>query len=150
MSGSKPDQSAPGEREAPAAAADRGQLRRGIAGQLVGDGVLHLAGALVEGHDARAVALHAVHVESPGVLRLGRAAADHHDQQVALDDRRAAHAEEVLHDAELPGRIDLPQRLAVLGAHAVEHPLGAEQIDAVRRRSPASSAGRCCSPARSS
>src|SRR5262249_34579887 len=40
-------------------------------------------------------------------------------------------AEEVLHDAELRLRIDLPQRLAVRGSDAVQHPFGAVGVDAV-------------------
>ena len=62
---------------------------------------------------------------------LRRAAADLGDQQIAFDDRRAADAEEVLHDAEL-GRWCRPSRLqlAVVGSQAVEHPFGAIDVDA--------------------
>src|SRR5262249_5251407 len=121
------DQTAAGEQEAPAAAADGGQHRAGIAGQLIGDAVLDLAGVLVEGDQAAAVALQVLEVHA---VAAGRAAADLHQQQVALDDRCADDAEEVLDDPELLPRVHLPDEFAVGRPHAVEHALGAVDVDA--------------------
>src|SRR5262249_24583250 len=121
-------QAAAGEDEAPAPFADRGRDRRGEAGQLVADLVLDLAGVLVEGDQPGAVAFEVL--EGDGVAALG-AAADLHQQQVALDDRRAAAAEEVLDDADLLLGVDLPELLAVADADAVEHALGAEDVPPV-------------------
>src|SRR5207245_11070151 len=64
----------------------------------------------------------------------GRADADHDEQQVAFDHRGASDAEEILHDAEFLGRVHLPQFFGLLIVNvlqAVEHALGAEDIDAV-------------------
>ena len=76
----EPDQPAAGKHEAPAPAADRRQSRRGVAGQLVAERVLHFARSLVKGHDPRAVAHRAIQVEASQVLAFGRASANHHDQ----------------------------------------------------------------------
>src|SRR2546421_236058 len=43
----------------------------------------------------------------------------------------AADAEEVLDHAEILARIDLPDRLAVVGRDAVEHAFGGVDVDAV-------------------
>src|SRR5262245_50569216 len=43
----------------------------------------------------------------------------------------AAHAEEILHDAELFARVDFPHGLAVIGADAMEHAFGAVGVDVV-------------------
>src|SRR5262245_46338160 len=90
----------------PPRASTKHQQRAGVTGQFVGDAVADLARALVERHHAAAVALEAGEVVR--VAPLG-AAADLHDQQVVLDDRRAADAEEVLHDAEPVARVHLPE-----------------------------------------
>src|SRR5262249_22922587 len=122
------DQAAAGEQEAPAPPADRRHHRAGVAGQLVGRLVLDLAGVLVEGHQAAAVA---GQLAERLAVAAGRAAADLHQQQAALDHRRAADAEEVLHDAELLLRIHAPDQLARLGLDAVQHALRAVDVDAV-------------------
>src|SRR5262249_22598600 len=114
--------------QAQAALADGDDDRRGVAGEFVADLVLDLARVLVERHQGGAVA---ADVLDGFVAVPRRAATDLYQEQVALDERRAADAEEVLHDAELLVRVDLPGRLAVRHAHAVEHAFGAEDVDAV-------------------
>src|SRR5262249_37321165 len=89
---------------------------------------LLLAGALVEGDDTGAVALESGEVD---LVTAGRAAADLHDQQVSLDDRGAADAEEVLHHPVVLPRVHLPERLAAGGAPAVQHSLRAVKVDAL-------------------
>ena len=103
--------------------------RAGVAGQVVARFPADFAGRLVEGHDGRAVgldaALRGVHVGRAA----GRTAADVDEQQVAPHQRRAADAEEVLHDVELLHRVDPPHRLAVGDADALQHAFGAERVD---------------------
>ena len=122
------EQTAAGQDEAPAPAVDGRQHRTGIAGQLVADAVADLAGAFVEGDDARLVALDVAEMD---LIAAGRTAAHLHDEQVAFHHRRAADAEEVLHDAELRPFIDLPDDLAVLGVDAVEHAFDAVAKDQI-------------------
>src|SRR5262249_13708242 len=119
---------AAGKHEAQPLLADRRQHGTGVASQLAGDAPLFLAGALVEGDDAGAVALDPGEVD---LVAAGRAAADLHDQQIALDDGRAADAEEILHDAVILLRVHLPERLAIGSAQAVQHTFRAMKVDAV-------------------
>ena len=72
--------------------------------------------------------LHVAEVDRPRPLR---AAADGHDEQIAIDDRHAADAEEVLLEVVLRLGIDLPEFLAVVASEAVEHPLGAVDVNAI-------------------
>src|SRR5262249_49468943 len=122
------DQSAAGEDKAPAPALDGRQHRARVAGQLIGDLVFHLAGHLVEGDDAAAVALQLG--EIAGVAPF-RTAAHLHDEQVSLDDRRTADAKEILNDVELLPRIDFPDEFAVVEANAIEHAFRPEDVDAI-------------------
>src|SRR6266853_2118027 len=59
------------------------------------------------------------------------AAANLDNEQIFLDDRRAADTEKVLHDAKLRFGVHFPDRLAVIDADAMEHTLGAVGIDTV-------------------
>src|SRR5262249_11101334 len=77
------EQAAAAEGEAPAAAVDGGEHGAGAAGEVVADLVLHLAAGFVEGDDGRAVRLHIAEVF---LVTAGRAAADHDNQEVVLDD----------------------------------------------------------------
>ena len=122
------DQSSTREVEAPSSTSDGRQGRSGVAGQLVAEGVADLARALVEGHDPGAVAgdLAGVDLRCPR-----RTAADRHDQQIPLDDRRAARAEEVLDDTEALRRVEVPKQAAVLGGVSTQPPFDSEGVDAV-------------------
>ncbi len=126
--GLEAEQAAAREDEAPAPAADGGQHGAGVAGQLVGDRVAHLAGALVERHHAAAVAAHLAGVDR-GAPRW--AAAHLQDEQIALDRGRAAGAEEVLHHPEALTGVHLPEQLAVAHLVAAQTPLGPEGVDAL-------------------
>src|SRR5262249_18708586 len=112
----------------PAPLVDRRHHGDGVARQLVGDLVADLAGVLVEGDDAAAVALD---LTERDLVALGRAAADLGDEQVALDHRRAADPAEVLHRREVLHAVQLPDDLAVRDAQTVQHPLRAADVDAV-------------------
>src|SRR5262249_40681301 len=122
------NQPAAGKYKAPVLLADCGQHRAGVTGQFPGSAPLLLAGALVEGDDTGAVALESGEVD---LVTAGRAAADLHDQQVSLDDRGAADAEEVLHHPVVLPRVHLPERLAAGGAQAVQHSPPALKVDAL-------------------
>src|SRR5690606_5792974 len=95
------------------------------------DLVPDLAGVFVKGDDPRAIADDLVEPPEGDLLIFGRTTADHHDQQVAVDHRVAPDAEEILDDAKLLVRVNMPPRLAVLDAEAVEHSIGTEDIDAI-------------------
>ncbi len=114
--------------ETAAAAIAGAQHRAGIAGQLIADLVADLAGELIESDHAAAVALL---IQAGKLSAAGRTAADLGDQQVSLNHGRAADAEEILHHAKLGFRVNLPQQLAVLHAHAAEHAVGAVDVNAV-------------------
>ena len=82
----------------------------------------------VECHDGRATRRHAA-VRGIDIRRsVGRAAADVYDKQVAPHERRAADAEEVFDDVEVPHRVDSPHLLAVCDSHALQHTLGADRV----------------------
>ena len=123
-------QSPAGEHKTPLPAADFGQCRAGIAGQFVSQFVLHFATELVEGDDARTVGPSLFQVAG-GRGGFGPAPPDLDEQQILEDDRCAADAEEVFHDAKFGWRVDLPDELAGPGVDAVQHPLGAEDVDPV-------------------
>src|SRR5262249_34359424 len=115
------------EQEAPALPGNRRQHGTCVTRQLVGDAVAYLAGELVEGDEAAAVSLE-VHRD---FRTPARTAADVDQEQVAFNDRRAADAEEVLHDAEVGAGVHLPDGLAVQDPHAMEYALGTVDVDAV-------------------
>ena len=123
-------QSAASKHKAPLSAADFGQRRAGVTGQLVSQLVLHFAGPLVEGDDGGAVGPSPVQTAA-GRSRFGPAATDLDDQQIPEDDRCAADAEKVFHDAKVGCGIDFPNGLAGLSVDAVQHSLGAENVDPV-------------------
>ena len=122
------EQSAAREVEAETLAAHGADDRAGVARELVARSPAHLAGALVEGDEARAVAGDSTAVDR---RRAGRTAADGHDQQLAVDQRGGGDAEEVLHEAEVALGVDLPDQAAVLGAAALEAPVDAVGVDAI-------------------
>src|SRR5262249_12132789 len=121
-------QPAAGEDEPPAAVPDGRDDRARVAGQLVAHLIPDLAGLLVEGDDAAPRPLHFPGLDAGAA---GRASADRDDQELAFHDRRAPHAEEVLRDRKLPGRVPLPDLRAVDGPETGQHALDAEEIDAV-------------------
>src|SRR5439155_23003840 len=102
------EQAAAAKGKAPAAIADRGELQRGVAGQLLADLVFDFTAELIKSDDARAVRLDAVELAGGEFVRFRRTAANHHDQEVAFDDRSAANAEEILNDAEFFVEVFLP------------------------------------------
>src|SRR5687768_17278882 len=99
----EPDQSTTGKDKAPPTHIDGSYDGARVAGQLVGQPILFLAGPFVEGHDSRTVAGHAPRIHR---WASGRTAADEHDQVLSLDDRRAADAKEILHNAVFLSRVD--------------------------------------------
>src|SRR5262245_55231202 len=106
--GVEAEEAAASEEEAPAPAVYGCQHRSGVAGQLIAQLVLDLAGPFVEGDDGAAVALGSHEIS--GIAAFW-AAADLANQQVAFDDGRAADAEEILDDIEFCLRIKLPNKL---------------------------------------
>jgi len=102
--------------------------RAGIARQLVADAVANLAGHLVESDDAAAIAHHFAAVD---LGRSRRAAADRHDQQLVLDDRRGADAEEVLDHPKGLGGVYVPDQTTIADPQATKPPLDAEGVDPV-------------------
>src|SRR3954470_23739172 len=122
------DETAAAKGETPAAAGNRCRLQAGIAGQLVGDLVPDFARHLVEGDNAAAVTIQPAEGDA---IRTWRAASDHDQEQVPFDDRRAPDAEEILHDAKILERVDLPDLLPFVRRDTAQHPLHAIGVDPV-------------------
>ena len=112
------DEASAGEHEAPAPVVNRRDHGAGVAGELIAERIADFTGRLGERNDPRAVARNLARVDPAAAWR---ATAHHRDQKIALDDRRAARTEEVLHDAETLGGSDLPEHAAV------GHVVGAER-----------------------
>src|SRR5262249_17781816 len=86
------------------------------------------AGVLVEGDHSTAVAPDVHERFRPAVPGT---AAHLGDEQVAFDYRHAGNAKKILQHIEPGLCVHLPNHLAVAGPHAIQHPLGAIDLDPV-------------------
>src|SRR5262249_32678560 len=122
------DESSAREDEAPPPAVDGGEHGARKTRQFVGDYVADLASPLIENDDAAAVSRL---LGERCILIRGRAASYLHYEQVPFHHRRAADAKEIGHDAEVGEGIDAPERLAIVGAEAMQHPFDAVGVNAI-------------------